>query len=102
MNKSSKLIVSLLAGFSAEHLLAADLDTLLPDLYHHFHPAIPGILVGSTNGHRAHFTTATDTALKALNQQLGKDFAVFPFSSMAGAFNFTYDPDLGTFVRTTD
>jgi hypothetical protein len=37
-----------------------------------------------------------------LNQQLGRDFAVFPFNSAVGAFNFVFDPDLGTFVSTTD
>jgi len=92
----------LAVGLAAGNLTAGDLDNLIPGIYEQFHPGVSGILIGSTNRHQAHFLTGTDAALRALNSQLGKDFAVFPFSSTAGAFKFNYDPDLGTFVKTTD
>jgi len=91
----------LAVGLAAGNLTAGDLDNLIPGIYEQFHPGLSGILIGSTNRHQAHFLTGTDAALRALNSQLGKDFAVFPFSSTAGAFKFNYDPDLGTFVKTT-
>lgn len=97
--KSFLLAVGLIVG----QLPAGELDQLIPGIYEQFHPGPPpGIIVGSTDRHQAHFVSGTDAALQALNDQLGKDFAVFPFSSSAGAFKFNYDPDLGTFVKTTD
>ena len=101
MNAKVKPIL-LAIGLVAGNLIAGDLDKLIPGIYEQFHPGVPGIFVGSTNRHQAHFISGTDTALQALNSQLGKDFAVFPFSSSAGAFKFNYDADLGTFVKTTD
>ena len=98
--KSKTLLLAI--GLVVGNLFAGDLDHLIPGIYEQFHPGVPGIIVGSTDRHQAHFVTGTDAALRALNSQLGHDFAVFPFSSVAGAFKFNYDAELNTFVKTTD
>lgn len=94
-----------LSTLIAGNLLARDLNTLIPGLYGRSGDGFdgqPGIRVGSVDGHEAHFNFGTSLALQSLNQQLGRDFAVFPFNSASGTFNFAFDPDLGTFVSTTD
>jgi len=86
-------------------LSADDLVDLIPGLYSRSgggFDGAPGIRIGSADGHEAHFGFGSAVALRSLNQQLGQDFAVFPFNSAVGAFNFAFDPDLGTFVSTTD
>lgn len=98
-------VLLLFSTFLACNLPALDLNQLIPGLYGRTGNGFdgsPGIRIGSTNGHEAHFSFGSAAALRGLNEQLGKDFAVFPFNSAVGAFNFTFDPELGTFVSTTD
>ena len=93
------------SAFFAGPLVAGDLNALIPSLYGSSGNGFdgrPGIRVGSIDGHNAHFGFGSAAALRDLNQQLGQDFATFPFNSAVGAFNFVFDPDLGTFVSTTD
>ncbi|MEO6034476.1 MAG: hypothetical protein ABIQ35_04400 [Verrucomicrobiota bacterium] len=95
----------LFCAFPSLNLRALDLNQLIPGLYSrngNGFDGTPGIRVGSTNGHEAHFSFGSAVALRGLNEQLGKDFAVFPFNSAVGAFNFTFDPELGNFVSATD
>jgi hypothetical protein len=87
------------------NLSATDLNELIPGLYSRTgngFDGAPGIRIGSTNNHEAHFSFGSAVALRGLNEQLGKDFAVFPFNSAVGGFNFVLDPDLGTFVSIAD
>jgi hypothetical protein len=101
--KIASLVVASTVLTSA--LSARDLEDLIPGLYGRSAGGFdgqPGIQVGSADGHEAHFNFGSAAALRALNEQLGRDFTAFPFNSASGNFNFQFDPDLGTFVSTTD
>jgi hypothetical protein len=92
----STLVTVLGLLFFGQPSRAVDLSDLISTLY-----GGDGITLGAT-GHQAHFSQETGSAINELNRQLGTAFGVFPFSSSAGNFGFKFDPDLGTFVNTTE
>ena len=52
--------------------------------------------------HAPHFTVASAASINRLNEQLTAAIGAFPFSSSVGGFTFSFDPLLGTFLRTTE
>ncbi len=71
---------------------------LIPGLY-----GGDGIFLATDPGadHTAHFSIDTATSFNRLNDQIAAEVGGFPFSSSVDDFNFTFDPELGTFVSTT-
>jgi hypothetical protein len=82
---------------------AAKLRNLIPGLY-----GGDGITLADPPAgtpfptHAPHFVFDTAAAITRLNDQIGAEIAVFPFSSSVGGFTFSFESALGTFVRTTE
>lgn len=80
--------------------LGRDLVDLIPGLY-----GGDGITLATTGGsieHAPHFTIVSASSINLLNTQIGSELGVFPFSSSGGGFTFAFNPDSGTFVRSTE
>lgn len=77
---------------------AADLIELIPGLY----PGGIFLATDPTANHAAHFTIGAAASINLLNEQIAAATGVFPFSSSVGGFTFAFDPELDTFVRTTE
>ncbi|HVF64978.1 MAG TPA: transporter [Casimicrobiaceae bacterium] len=63
---------------------------------------LAGQACGRVPDHRAHFTVQSAASINQLNRNIATQVAIFPFSSISSAFSFAYNPELGTFLRTTE
>jgi hypothetical protein len=82
------------------HAAGRDLVDLIPGLF-----GGDGITLATTGGsieHAPHFDIGSAASITQLNSQIRSEIGVFPFSSPGGGFTFSFDPESGGFVRTTE
>jgi hypothetical protein len=94
-------------------LLAAERPALAQSL--NLRDLLPSLLQGGIDlappatgpGHEAHYSGDVSeaagqfAAVRALNDEIGRQLSLVPLSSSAGGFSYRFDPNLGTLTRPT-